>query len=418
VPKLKETPTVSQTRLLDRFLEYVKIGSQADFRALTYPSSPGQLEVGKLLLKELHEMGLDESFQDEHGLVHALIPGNPAAPAIALVAHVDTSPESPGDGVKPQVINRYDGSDIVLEGSKKVLSPTRYSELANYKGKTLITTDGTTLLGADDKAGVAVIMEAAQRLLETPLNHGPVVLLFTCDEEIGHGVDHVDIPEMGVACAYTLDGGPAGELDFATFSADRADVTITGVNIHPSIAKGKMVNAVRLAGIFLEKLPRTTLSPETTEGLEGFMHPYEITGGVAQAKISLLLRDFQTPALDQQENLLNEIARQIEKEFPGAKFEIKRTIQYRNMADGMAKEPRAVALAEQAMRNAGVDPKLTSVRGGTDGSRLTERGLPTPNIFCGEHNAHSLDEWCCLEEMEQSVNTVIELVKLWARERD
>ncbi len=408
---------MSQTRLLDRFLAYVKIESQADFRATTYPSSPGQLQVGQLLLRELHEMGLDEAYQDPNGLVYALIPGNPSAPAIALVAHVDTSPESPGGGVLPQVISRYDGLDILLEGSKKVLSPSRHPELSGYLGKTLITTDGTTLLGADDKAGVAVIMEVAQRLMEEPLNHGPIMLLFTCDEEIGHGVDHVDIEQLGVACAYTLDGGPSGELDIATFSADRVEVTLTGINIHPSIGKGKMVNAVRLGGIFLDRLPRQNLSPETTEGREGFIHPYEIQGGVAQTKISMLLRDFQTAALDQQEALLQTLAREIETEYPGAKVEVTRQVQYRNMAEGMAIEPRAVALAEQAMKNVGLGPRLTWVRGGTDGSRLTERGLPTPNIFCGEHNPHSLDEWCCLEEMEESVQTVIELVKLWAKER-
>lgn len=408
---------MSQTRLLDRFLAYVKIESQADFRATTYPSSPGQIQVGELLLRELLEMGLDEAYQDKNGLVYALIPGNPSAAAIALVAHVDTSPESPGGGVVPQIVSRYDGKDILLEGSKKVLSPSRYPELSAYLGKTLITTDGTTLLGADDKAGVAVIMEAAQRLLEDPLNHGPIMLLFTCDEEIGHGVDHVDIEQLGVACAYTLDGGPSGELDIATFSADKAEVTLTGINIHPSIGKGKMVNAVRLAGIFLDRLPKQLLSPETTEGMEGFIHPYEIQGGVAQTKISMLLRDFQTAALDQQEALLQKVAREIETEYPGAKVEVTRQVQYRNMAEGLTFEPRAVALAEQAMKNAGIVPKLTSVRGGTDGSRLTERGLPTPNIFCGEHNAHSLDEWCCLEEMEESVKTVIELVKLWAKER-
>ncbi len=408
---------MSLTRLLDRFLAYVKIDSQADFRAKTYPSSPGQLLVGQLLLQELHAMGLEEAYQDKNGLVYALIPGNPKAPAIALVAHVDTSPESPGGGVLPQVISRYDGTDIVLQGSKKVLSPSRYPELSAYCGKTLITSDGTTLLGADDKAGVAVIMEAAQRLLEQPLNHGPVMLLFTCDEEIGHGVDHVDIEQLAVACAYTLDGGPSGELDIATFSADRAEVTFTGINLHPSIGKGKMINAVRLGGIFLDRLPRHILSPETTEGREGFIHPYEIQGGVAQTRISLLLRDFQASALDQQEAMLQTLAREIETEFPGAKVEVTRHIQYRNMAEGMAREPRAVTLAEQAMKNAGVVPNLTWVRGGTDGSRLTERGLPTPNIFCGEHNAHSLDEWCCLEEMEESVLTVLELVKLWAKER-
>ncbi len=407
-----------RNRLLERFLGYVRIGSQADFRAATYPSSPGQWEVGRRLVNELHAMGLSQAYQDPRGLVHAFIPGKVDSAAIALIAHVDTSPESSGDGVQPRVIANYDGGEIYLPGSGKSLSPSRHEELKRYVGKTLVVTDGTTLLGADDKAGVAVIMEAANRLIEAAdTKHGPLYLLFTCDEEIGRGVDHVDIPSLGVACAYTLDGGPAGELDIATFSADRADITIRGINIHPSIAKGKMINAVRLAGIFIERLPRKTLSPETTEGMDGFLHPYEVKGSVAEASIQLLMRDFQTAALDEQERLLCRIAKEIEAEFPGAAVEVKRVNQYRNMAEGMAREPRAVALAEAAIRAVGIEPRLTSVRGGTDGSRLTERGLPTPNIFCGEHNAHSLEEWCCVEEMEQSVATVLKLIELWSREK-
>lgn len=407
----------STERLLQRFLTYARIGSQADSRATTYPSSQGQWEVGRVLVDELRAMGLAGAHQDGKGLVHARIPGTKPGPGIALIAHVDTSPESPGSGVKPQVVRQYDGGDILLLGSGDRMGPAKYPELAHYRGKTLITSDGTTLLGADDKAGVAVIMEAAQRLLsDRGVAHGPVYLLFTCDEEIGHGVDHVDIPSLEVACAYTLDGGPAGELDQATFSADRADITIRGVNIHPSIGKGKMINAVRLAGLFLDRLPRQFLSPESTEGLEGFLHPYEIRGGVAETHMKLLMREFDSRLLDRQEQILKSIALGIEAEFPGSSVWIERVNQYRNLAEGLTREPRALALAEKAIRAQGIEPKLTSIRGGTDGSRLTERGLPTPNLFCGEHNPHSLHEWGCLEEMEQSVRTVLELIQLWGRE--
>jgi tripeptide aminopeptidase len=407
--------------LLDRFLRYVRIGTTANEKATGYPSSPGQLVLGKMLADELRALGLGDAEQDEHGIVLATIPATVghAAPVIAWIAHVDTSPETTGENVRPIVHEDYDGGDIVLPGDPtKVLRPADSPELAALKGKTIITTDGTTLLGGDDKAGVAVIMETAAQLLARPeVPHGPIRICFTCDEEIGRGVDHLDLGKLGAHVGYTLDGRGVGEIDTETFSADLATVTITGTNIHPAIARGRMVNAVRLAGLFLERLPRLTQAPEVTDGREGFLHPYTIEGGVAKVTIRILLRDFDTPVLEQRADLLRAVARTIEAEYPTAKVDVQVSRQYRNMADGLAKEPRAVALAQQAMRQAGLEPKLTIVRGGTDGSRLTELGLPTPNLSTGEHNIHSPLEWTCLEEMATAVRVLIELARVWGEER-
>jgi tripeptide aminopeptidase len=395
--------------LLDRFCRYVRIDTQADETAGRYPSSAGQLELSRMLVEELRAFGIQDAASDEHGVVMATVPATKGnrAPAIAWVAHVDTSPETSGHGVKPQVHGNYDGGDIILPGDPtKVIRAADNPELTPLKGKTIITTDGTTLLGADDKAGVAVIMEAAAYLTAHPeLAHGPVRVCFTCDEEIGHGVDHVDLKKLGAVAAYTLDGGGVGEIDVETFSADLAVVTVRGVNIHPSIGKGRMVNAVRLAGLFLERLPRRTLSPETTDGREGFVHPYRIEGGVAEVTMRILLRDFDTAKLAAEADMLRNVARLLEIEYPEARISVNVTPQYRNMADGLAKEPRAVPFAEEAMRRLGIGPKKTIVRGGTDGSRLTELGLPTPNLSTGEHNLHSPLEWTCLEEMDTAVRS-------------
>lgn len=408
--------------LLDRFCRYVRIDTMADEKAGTYPSSTGQLELGKLLVRELREMGLKDAAADAHGIVLAAIPATvkQPAPTIAWVAHLDTSPETTACAVKPQVIRNYAGGDIVLPGDKsKVIRVSECPELAGMKGKTLVTTDGTTLLGADDKAGVAVIMEAAGHLLAHPeIPHGTIRICFTCDEEIGHGVDHIDLGKLGARAAYTLDGGGQGEIDGETFSADLAVVTITGVNIHPSIAKGKMVNAIRLAGMFLERLPRRLLTPETTDERAGFLHPYRIEGGVGEVTMRILLRDFVTAKLAEEAELLRQIARLLEAEYPQARVKVEVTPQYRNMADGLAKEPRALLFAEQAMSNVGIEPKRTIVRGGTDGSRLTELGLPTPNLSCGEHNLHSPLEWTCLEEMATAVRVLVELAKVWGAAKE
>lgn len=415
--------------LLDRFCRYVRIDTQANESAGTYPSSPGQLELGRLLTQELQQLGVRDVTHDQHGIVLATLPATPpgppfgrggtggvAAPVIAWIAHVDTSPETTGRGVQPVVHRNYTGGDIVLpRDPAKVIRVADNPELAALQGKTLITTDGTTLLGADDKAGVAVIMEAAAHLIAHPeIPHGAIRICFTCDEEIGHGVDHLDLKTLGAQVGYTLDGGGQGEIDVETFSADLAVVAITGVNIHPAIAKGAMVNAIRIAGQLLQRLPWLTLAPESTSDREGFLHPYRIEGGVGQATMRILLRDFETARLADKARLLEAIAASLRAEHPKAKIDVTVTPQYRNMADGLAKEPRAVTYAEEAMRRAGLAPKRTIVRGGTDGSRLTELGLPTPNLSCGEHNLHSPLEFTCLEEMATAVRVLVELAKRWA----
>jgi tripeptide aminopeptidase len=413
---------IDPERLLARFLRYVQIDTTAGEPGGTYPSSPGQLVLGKLLADELTAMGLTDVEFTPQGLVYATVPSTlPAeetktAPVVAFNAHVDTSPETTGKDVKPQVIRNYPGGDIPLpKDSNRVIRVAQNPELDNLKGKTLVTTDGTTLLGADDKSGIAVIMELAQHLLEQPeVPHGPVRILFTCDEEIGHGVDHVDLQKLGATVCYTLDGGGANEVDVETFSADLATVRVTGINIHPSIAKGRMVNALRAIGTFLDRLPREGHSPETTDGRQGFLHPYDLSGGVAEATVKVLLRDFDTAGLGVKANLLRDLAREVEQEHPGIKIDVQITKQYRNLGDGLAKEPRAVAYAIEAHRRLGREAKQTIIRGGTDGSQLTERGLPTPNLSTGEHNPHSPLEWTCLEEMVAATEVCAELVQVWA----
>jgi tripeptide aminopeptidase len=405
-------------RLLQRFLRYVAIDTQADDTAQGYPSSPGQWELGRLIVAELQELRLADVEQDEHGLVWATVPATDTAagPTIAFNAHLDTSPESSGANVKPQVLRAYAGGDIRLAGDpQRVIRMADNPELEQLRGCTLVTTDGTTLLGADDKAGLAVIVEVAAHLTQHPdIVHGPVRILFTCDEEIGHGTDHVDLDKLAATACYTLDGRGAGEIDVETFSADLATVRVQGVNIHPSIAQGRMVNAVRAAAALIARLPRDTLSPESTAGRDGFLHPYQVRGGVGEVVLKVLLRDFDTEQLTHQAQLLRGWAQEVETEVPGCHIVVEVARQYRNMAEGLVREPRAVSYARQAFERLGHTPRLTIVRGGTDGSQLTARGLPTPNLSTGQHNPHSPLEWACLDEMLQAVRVLIELVQVWA----
>jgi len=409
--------------LLDRFLSYVRIDTQSAENTGKVPSTEKQLDLCKLLEKECRHMGLQDVSLDQYGIVMATIPSTIPAhlPAIAWLAHVDTSPETSGTNVNPQVIRDYAGGDIVLPGDPtKVLRVTDNPDLAHLIGKTIITTDGTTLLGADDKSGIAVIMTAAKYLMSHPeIPHGPVKLCFTCDEEIGHGVDHLDLKKLNVVCAYTLDGDGQAAIDSETFSADQAIVTVKGINIHPSIAKGKMVNAARILGEFLARLPDNHLSPETTDGREGFIHPYHIEeSGVAEARLRIILRDFETDQLAKHAELLNSIASELKSKHPRAEINVEIHKQYRNMRDGLVLEPRAVTKAVAATWAAGLEPKMTIIRGGTDGSRLTEMGLPTPNLSTGEHNPHSPLEWTCLEEMENCSRVLVELAREWGSERE
>ncbi|NLG43388.1 MAG: peptidase T [Phycisphaerae bacterium] len=406
--------------LLDRFLRYVKVETTAVEDTDKYPSSPGQLELGRMLADEMRAIGLSDVSISEAGIVMGTVPGTVrGAPTIAWLAHQDTSPESCAKDVKPNIIKNYDGQDIVLPGDKtKVIKVAETDGLAELKGKTLITTDGTTLLGADDKAGVAVIMTAAEALMKDPQHkHGPVRVVFTVDEEVGRGTDKVDIAKIGATAAYTLDGEAAAGIENETFSADMATVTITGVNIHPGYGKGRMVNALRLAGQFLTRLPWHRLAPETTEKREPFMHPYVIEGGVPEAKIRILLRSFETAELAELAKMLQTIAATLEAEHPRAKINVEVKKQYRNMREHLEKEPRAVKLAVEAYRRIGVQPLYQSIRGGTDGSRLSEMGLPTPNLSCGMHNFHSPLEFACLEEMETAVKALVELARLWGEQK-
>lgn len=407
---------MNRQRLLNRFLQYVRIDTTANEQTSNYPSTPGQLELRRLLLEQLRELGLADAGQNAHGIVTATVPGNlpGAPPVVAFNAHVDTSPETTGAGVQPQVIENYSGGDLVLPGDPgKVISVAGCPELAACLGHTLITTDGTTLLGADDKAGLAIIMELAQHLLEHPeIPHGPVRLLFTCDEEIGRGTQHVDLEQLGATVCYTFDGGGANQIDHETFSADLAVVTVKGVNIHPSIAKDRMINAVRVAANLVDRLPRD-LAPERTSGRAGFLHPYTVEGGVAQVVLRILLRDFETSRLAEHAEVIRRAATATERDFPGCTISVETRKQYRNMAEGLAREPRAVQYAVEAHQQLGRTAELTIVRGGTDGSQLTEKGLPTPNLSSGQHNIHSPLEWASLDEMFAACEVGVEIVRRW-----
>src|SRR5262245_12062965 len=369
---------IEMNALLDRFCRYVCIDTQAAEDSKTYPSSPGQIDLGRILVGELLDIGLNDACQDEFGIIMATLPATVShnAPVMAWLAHMDTSPETTGKNVNPQIHTNYDGEDIVLPGDKtKIIRVSDSPELTALKGGTIVTTDGTTLLGADNKAGIAVIMEALAHLIaHKEIPHGKIRVCFTCDEEIGHGVDHIDLKQLGADVAYTLDGAGQAEIEGETFSADKATVTITGVNIHPSIGKGRMVNAIRLAAMFVDRLPKQHMSPETTADREGFIHPLTIEGGVGETIVRFILRSFHTPDLEVQAELRREIARQVEREYPEAKVKVETRKQYRNMKDGIAKLPQAVTFAAEAVRRAGMEPKHKSIRGGTDGSQLTEKG--------------------------------------------
>lgn len=407
---------INHERLLERFIRYVQVDTTAGDVSKAVPSSPGQLVLGKILVEELKAIGLKDAEQDQYGIIMATVPAtvDRATPVVALCAHLDTSPETSGTGVKPQVVRNYQGNDLVLPANTaKVIRVDANPELKDLIGKTIITTDGTTLLGSDDKSGVAVIVETAATLMEHPeIPHGAIRICLTCDEEVGHGVDHVDLAKLGAAVCYTLDGGGTDEIDVETFSADQATITVQGVNIHPSIGKGRMINAVRVMSDFLKRLPRG-LSPEMTDDREGFLHPYHLEATVAQATVKVLLRDFDTVNLKNQATILHEAAADAQAAYPGSKIDVTIETQYRNMADGLKKEPRAVQYAEEALHRLGRTPRKTIVRGGTDGSRFTELGLPTPNLSTGEHNPHSPLEWTCLEEMTAAVEMLVELAKVW-----
>ncbi len=408
---------VNRQKLLERFLRYVRIETTANPQTDAYPSSEGQLVLGRLLAEELREMGARDVELTAHGLVFATIPSSVdhPTPVIAFNAHLDTSPDASGKDVQPQVIEHYQGGDIVLPGdTSKVITATTNPELEGMAGCTLVTSDGTTLLGGDDKAGVAIIMQTVESLLTHPqIPHGTIRVMFTCDEEIGRGVQHVDLPQLAADACYTLDGPGADSIDVETFSADLATVTVRGVNIHPAIAKDRMINAVRGLGYFISCLPAEA-SPERTDGRDGFLHPYTLHGAVDETELKILLRSFDTAKLEAQAELLRTMADKTRQQFPGISVDVAICPQYRNLGDGLAKAPQTVEFAEEAHRRLGRTPRRDIVRGGTDGSRLTELGLPTPNLSSGQHNLHSPLEWVCLDEMVQAVEVCVALAGVWS----
>jgi tripeptide aminopeptidase len=402
--------------VLERFLRYVRVDTQAAEGSSTYPSTERQLELSRLLLGELRGLGLEDAELTQHGYVFATLPGTVDAPVVGLIAHVDTTPEVPGGNVTPIVHRAYAGGPIVLPGdARQVLDPDELPELAARVGHDIVTSDGTTLLGADDKAGVAEIMAAVAYLLQHPgAGRAPVRVAFTVDEEVGRGTDHFDLERFGADFAYTLDGSGIGELEVETFSAYTVRVTIQGNAVHPGSAKGRLVNALKLASELIDSLPADRLSPETTEGREGYVHPARIRGNAAEVVVTFIARDHDDAKLEEHRELLRTLAESIVAREPRARVDVEVEENYRNMRPVLDEHPDVVAAAEQAIRRAGVEPKHTIIRGGTDGARLSERGLPTPNLFTGGQDYHSLREWSSVQDMAAAAATIVELVRIWA----
>lgn len=401
----------------DRFLKYVKIDTQSDPNSPTCPSTEKQKNLGKLLVEELLAIGITDAEMDENGYVYGTLPSNTdkKIPVICFCSHMDTSPDCTGKDVNPIIHKNYDGKDIVLpKDLSQILRTAEHPALLDQVGNDIITADGTTLLGADNKAGVAEIMDAVYQLINNPtIKHGDIKILFTPDEEIGRGVDKVNLTKLGADFAYTMDGETRGHIEDETFSADGLKINIHGVASHPGFAKDKMENAIKIASDIIAALPKNTLSPETTTGREGFVHPVSISGGMESACIQFIIRDFETAKLKVYEQFVEDTANQTIKNYPGSKFDIEVTNQYRNMKEVLLQNPQLVSYAEEAIRRAGMNPVSGGIRGGTDGSRLSFMGLPCPNIFAGEHAFHSKLEWVSVQDMELAVDTIIHLVQIW-----
>jgi tripeptide aminopeptidase len=407
-----------KTSALERFLRYVRIDTRADETSEASPSTPGQRVLMDLLADELRALGLTDVVVDEFGYLMATVPSTsakPEVPTIGFIAHVDTSPEMSGANVTPIVHRQWDGRDIVLpDDASAVLRAIDDPALAARIGDDIVTASGTTLLGGDDKAGVAAIMAAVEYLIAHPeIPHGPIRIGFTPDEEIGRGADHFDVARFGAACAYTLDGGSRGELESESFSADLFTATFIGFNTHPGYAKGKMVNAIRVAADFIASLPRTELTPETTDGYDGFVHPYVVEAAVDRTTVKVLIRDFLTGELGTKRAMLEHLAAQAAAAHPGSRVETSVVEQYRNMREILDRHPEVVERARTAMRRVGLEPIEKPIRGGTDGSRLSFMGLPTPNLFTGEHNFHSRLEWVSAQDIDKAVEVIVELSRVW-----
>ncbi len=407
---------------MERFIRYIKIDTQSDENSETTPSTNKQFDLAKILVKELQELGIKDVSVDDNCYLTATLPSNvpsdhPAygkVPVVALLAHIDTSPDVSGANVKPNIIENYQGGDIVLPGDKSVVITVAESpKLKDCIGHTLITTDGTTLLGADDKAGIAAIMSATKRLLDNPqMLHGDLKICFTPDEEIGRGANHFDFKGVGAKFAYTVDGEMPGTLNKETFSADGATITVDGKDIHPGSAKDVMVNSVRVMADIIARLPKD-MAPETTEGYQPFIHPYQLEGDVVQTTLKLLFRDFKTPGLAEQRQIVEGIIKEVAPLYPNANINLEVIKSYRNMRDKLDEHPEVLDCLWEAAKKAGVNPEWEPIRGGTDGSRLTEMGLPTPNIYGGGQNFHSAREYLSVDAMGKSVETLVHLAQTW-----
>jgi len=401
----------------DRFLTYVKIDTQSDPKSATSPSTEKQKDLALLLVKELHDLGISNAHTNEFGYVYAHLESNVLidVPAICFCAHMDTSPDCSGFGVKPIIHQNYQGKDIVLPDDPSVIIRlNEHPDLQEQFGNDIITASGTTLLGADNKAGVAEIMDVVAFWQQYPsVEHGPISIVFTPDEEVGRGTDHIDIQKINAVYGYTLDGEKRGHLENETFSADGFTIKIKGISQHPGFAKGRMESAIKIAADIISKLPKEYLSPETTEKMEGFIHPVDIQGHVEEAQIDFILRDFDTLKLIEYGNLLKEITTNVLKNYPNSTANFVQTEQYRNMNEILKDHPLCISLAMEAMELAGLTPETTSIRGGTDGSRLTFMGLPCPNIFAGEHAFHSKEEWVSVQDMQKATETILYLAELY-----
>ena len=405
--------------VLERFLRYVTVDTQSDPASTTYPSTGKQLDLSRLLVDELRAIGLDDAELTEHGYVIATVPGTvPEAPVVGLIAHVDTAPAAPGTGVTPVVHRAWAGDPIELEGDpSQILDRHDMTELAEKVGHDLVTSDGTTLLGADDKAGVAIIVTAAHRLLRDDAPRATARIAFTVDEEVGRGTDHFDLDGFGADLAYTFDGSGLGEVETETFSAYQLVLTIDGVGVHPGSGKGRLVNALKLLADVVAAFPRDGLSPETTEDREGFVHPERVSGSASRVTMWMIARDHDDEKLEQHVELVRRIATEVVGREPRASFALEVEEQYRNMRPVLDRHPEIVEAAEEAIRRAGVEPVRSIIRGGTDGARLTEKGLPTPNLFTGGQHYHSLREWASVQDMGAAAATCVELVRLWGEQR-
>lgn len=408
---------INAVSLAERFMKYAKIDTQSDASSPTTPSTAKQKNLGKVLVEELLSIGVNDAHLDEHGYVYATIPAttDKEVPAICFCSHMDTSPDCSGENVKPIVHKNYQGQDLVLPDDHNiVLRFSEHKDLKNQIGNDIITASGTTLLGADNKAGVAEIMEAATFLMENPkLKHGTIKILFTPDEEIGRGVDKVDLKKLGAEFAYTIDGETLGSIEDETFSADGAKLVINGVSAHPGFAKGKMESAIKIIAEIIDALPKDRLTPEATSQKEGFIHPVGISGTAEQAEASFILRDFDNDLLKAHGETLESIVKEVMQRYPKSSYTLTIKEQYRNMKEVLDKYPQIMANGIEALKRAGLNPITRSIRGGTDGSRLSFMGLPCPNIFTGGHAFHGKQEWVAVQDMAKAVETIVHLTQVW-----